>query len=168
MVGELSKRQIDDLLKEQRFVRLGCHVGGKTYIVPVSFALDGDRLVGQTTPGLKVEMMRQNPEVCVQVDDIEDLTNWRSAIVWGTYEELSGAEKAAAMGLLIDRYGEAFGEAEREVRRGRETAPPRVDGRPSVAVVYAIRIRNRSGRFESTRDDARLTGPGRRSRAFGL
>lgn len=150
MVGELSREQIDVLLREQRFARLGCHADGRTYVVPISYAPDGARLIGQTTPGLKVEMMRKNPKVCVQLDEIENLTNWRSAILWGSYEELSGAEAAAATGLLIDRYGEKFAEAEKEERRGRETAPPRLDGRPAMAVVYAINIEEWSGRFETT------------------
>src|SRR5450755_1970860 len=100
MVGTLTEVEIDALLAEQQFARLGCHLEGKTYVVPISYALDGARIVGQTTLGLKIEMMRGNPDVCVEVDDVKDLTNWRSVILSGRYEELTGIEAVRAEGLL--------------------------------------------------------------------
>jgi len=33
--------------------------------------------------------MRKNPEVCFQLDVIENLASWRSVICWGTFEELT-------------------------------------------------------------------------------
>lgn len=44
--------------------------------------------------------MRANPEVCSQVDEIDDMANWRSVIAWGRYEELKGELAIAAMNLL--------------------------------------------------------------------
>lgn len=137
-----------DLLAEQRFARLGCHADGKTYVVPISYALDGERLVGQTTPGLKIDLMRANPHVCIEVDDVKSLTDWRSAILWGTYKELEGIERVQAMGLLIDRYGATFREEEMAVRHGREIAPPRFDGKPMPVIVYCIQLGEWTGRFE--------------------
>lgn len=39
--------------------------------------------------------MRQNPKVCLQVDEIGNHSNWSSAIVTGTYLELPAAQYAA-------------------------------------------------------------------------
>jgi len=148
MVGNLGNEQIKDLLAAQRFAHLGCYADNQMYIVPISYALDGDNLVGQTTPGRKVEMMRKNPEVCLQVEDIRAIAHWKSAILWGRFEELSGVEAGHAMGLLIDRYGAIFEDEETEERRGRDIAPPRLDKQPSTVVVYRILVREMSGRFE--------------------
>lgn len=148
MVGTLTLEQIDALLAEQRFARLGCHANGKTYVVPISYALDGDRLLGQTTFGLKIEMMRLNPEVCIEVDDVRSLTDWRSAIVWGRFRELEGIEAATAMGKLIDRYGPLFEDANAEARLGRNITPDRVDHRPANEIVYEVKITEMTGRFE--------------------
>lgn len=147
MVGDLSESELDELLATASHGHLGCHAGGRTYIVPIGYAYVDGNFVGQTTPGLKVEMMRENPEVCVQVDEIRSLVDWRSAVVWGRFEELDGAERAAAMGALIDRYGSEFGESQ-AVRQGREVVPPRLDGHPEPLVVYRIRIREKTGRYE--------------------
>lgn len=149
MVGILEPDEIADLLRESAYGRLGCHAGGKTYVVPISYAMDGDdRIIGQTTHGLKVEMMRGNPEVCIEVDDVKSLVDWRSAIVWGRFEELAGVEAARAAGLLIDKYGPEFQEMAGGARRGRETTPPRADSEFAAPIVYAVSIMEKTGRFE--------------------
>ena len=48
-------------------------------------------------------MMRENPEVCFEVEQVDNLASWRSVIAWGTYEELHGSEAKKAMGLLVER-----------------------------------------------------------------
>lgn len=149
MIRELSETEIWELVDRAQYGHLGCHADGKTYVVPISFARDGDRLIGLTSPGQKIDMMRKNPDVCVQMEEIESLTHWRSVILHGRYEELMGAERARAVGLLIDRYGESFAGDEAEARRGREVTPPRLDQQPQPAIVYAIHISDRSGRTET-------------------
>jgi nitroimidazol reductase NimA-like FMN-containing flavoprotein (pyridoxamine 5'-phosphate oxidase superfamily) len=45
-------------------------------------------LYGFTAPGQKVEWMRYNPLVCVELDEIRDRDEWTSIIIFGRYEEL--------------------------------------------------------------------------------
>ncbi len=146
----LSKVEMETLIGDQVYARLGCHAKGMTYVVPISYAYDkvNNRLVGQTTPGQKIDMMRENPEVCVEIDDVRNLAHWRSVILWGRFEELHGSEAARAMGLIIDRYGPLFDEAGETNRRGREVTPPRLNHEPSVEVVYCIHIARITGRCE--------------------
>lgn len=148
MIRTLSEEEIWQLVGGARYAHLGCHAEGKTYVVPVSFARDGSRLLGLTSAGQKIAMMRANPEVCVQVEAIDSLTRWRSAILWGRFQELEGAERATAAGLLIDRYGEAFAADPSVGRSGRDVTPPRLDHRSEPMIVYAIEISETSGRAE--------------------
>jgi nitroimidazol reductase NimA-like FMN-containing flavoprotein (pyridoxamine 5'-phosphate oxidase superfamily) len=148
MVGILSPDEIASLLMTARFARLGCHADGKTYVVPISFAYDGSRLIGETTLGMKIRMMRKSPEVCVEVDDVEDLANWRSVILWGRFQELTGIEAANAVGLLIDKYGPVFQSMTSTERLGRDLTPPRLDAKPATRIVYCVNLTERSGRFE--------------------
>lgn len=149
MISELSNEQIDEILGQALYARLGCHADGRTYVVPISFALEKGNLVGITTHGTKVDMMRKNPEVCLCVDQIEDLTHWKSVILWGTFEEVHGVEAAKVAGLLIDKYGPVFDEMHSSSRRGRNVTPDRLDGEGAAPVVYRIRVKERSGRSES-------------------
>ena len=95
--------------------------------------------------GRKVEMMRANPKVCVQVDDVRALDDWRSVIVWGEFRELPAGEKPAASRLLIDKLA---GHIEKDGRSPRDVTPDRVSGRYQ-GVVYAIRIETVTGRVET-------------------
>jgi nitroimidazol reductase NimA-like FMN-containing flavoprotein (pyridoxamine 5'-phosphate oxidase superfamily) len=154
MVRALTEVEMNELLARALYGHLGCQEKGRTYVIPISFALDGDRLVGITTPGRKIEMMRKNPEVCLCIDDIQDLTNWRSVVLWGTYSELKGIDAATATGFLIDKYGLLFQDMDSSARRGRNVTPDRMDGQTMHPIVYAISITERTGRLEETKPTA--------------
>ena len=103
MLGTLSSAEIEDLLRTEVVARLGCHAEGRTYVVPVTYAYDGDAVLVQSADGLKVRMMRQNPLVCVEVDHVDNLANWRSVIAWGRFEVLFGSDATAALVRLRER-----------------------------------------------------------------
>jgi uncharacterized protein len=135
-VRDLSPDEIEDFLRSQRIARLGCHAGGETYVVPVIYAYDDGAVVTVTTEGRKVAMLRENPRVCVEVDeyDADGRGSWRSVIAYGDAEELSGDEIEAALALLRERFARAA---------GREAEPR--ERNPGV-VVLRIRLENVSGR----------------------
>ena len=39
---ELTRAEIDQLLRERTVGRIGCHADGVTYVVPVIYAYDGE------------------------------------------------------------------------------------------------------------------------------
>lgn len=92
MLGTLSRVEIEELLRAQVVARLACHAEGRTYVRPVTYAYDGEGLLIQAGDGLKLRMMRENPWVCVEVDHIDNLANWRSVIAWERFEDLLGGE----------------------------------------------------------------------------
>jgi nitroimidazol reductase NimA-like FMN-containing flavoprotein (pyridoxamine 5'-phosphate oxidase superfamily) len=99
MTGSLTEQQMRTLLTSQVIGRLGGSVKGLPYVIPISYAYEHPYTYSHTREGTKVFMMRQNKQICLQVDQIDNLANWRSVMAWGTYEELSGDE--AEEGLLI-------------------------------------------------------------------
>jgi uncharacterized protein len=133
---ELSRGEIDEFLRSQRIARLGCHAGGVTYVVPLVYAYQDDAVVAVTTEGRKTAMLRENPRVCVEVDeyDADGRGSWRSVIAHGTYDELSGDAIEPALTLLRERFARAAGRA----------AEPRALG-PGV-VVLRITFDEVSGR----------------------
>lgn len=111
MLGELNDEEIDRVLHEAMIGRIGCHVAGQTYIVPVSYAYDGEHVYGHSGSGRKVAMMRENPSVCFEVEHVDDLGNWQTVITWGTFEELTGTDAAASRQLLLARFAPLLGTA---------------------------------------------------------
>src|SRR6476661_5414991 len=100
MMGELTASEIEELLRTSRIGRIGCHGEGRVYVVPIAYVYDGECVYAHSTDGLKVRTMRMNRNVCFEVDDIRRISEWRSVIAWGTYEELWGqAEDEAARRL---------------------------------------------------------------------
>jgi nitroimidazol reductase NimA-like FMN-containing flavoprotein (pyridoxamine 5'-phosphate oxidase superfamily) len=135
VISELSRAEVDELLREHVVGRIGCHTDGVTYVVPIIYAYDGAAMYVASVEGQKVRMMRQNPDVCFEVDEY-DAGSWRSAIVQGVYEELTGEEADHAIGLLAARFGRTPGEGGERRRHG--------DG--TTTVCFRIRIREVTGR----------------------
>jgi nitroimidazol reductase NimA-like FMN-containing flavoprotein (pyridoxamine 5'-phosphate oxidase superfamily) len=133
---ELSGGEIEEFLRGQRIARLGCHADGNTYVVPLIYAYEDGSVVAVTTEGRKTAMLRENPRVCVEVDeyDTDGRGSWRSVIAHGVYEELAGDAVEPALALMRERFARAAGRA----------AEPRPLG-PKV-VVLRIRLDEISGR----------------------
>ncbi|MEO6456227.1 MAG: pyridoxamine 5'-phosphate oxidase family protein, partial [Ginsengibacter sp.] len=89
MFGKLNADEIEEVLKHQIIGRIGCFGEDRVYIVPTSYAYDGESIYCHTYEGLKIDMMRKNPRVCFEVDTMGNMANWQSVIAWGIYEELT-------------------------------------------------------------------------------
>jgi nitroimidazol reductase NimA-like FMN-containing flavoprotein (pyridoxamine 5'-phosphate oxidase superfamily) len=105
LIQELSHQASLDLLARTRLGRLACSQGGQPYVVPVYLAYADRSLYGFTTLGKKIESMRANPLVCIEVDEVVSPQQWASVIVFGRYEELPDtpqwqSERAFAHELL--------------------------------------------------------------------
>lgn len=152
MLGALGDAEIEELLRSQAVGRIGLHALGRTYVVPVTYALEGGAVIGHTTPGLKLDLARVNPQVCFEVDEVKDLASWRSVICQGRFVELEGAEAAATLKRFV------------QLLLPRMTGPSALpshglSGHPAAAghphggggrqgVVWRIELTERSGRFE--------------------
>ena len=146
MIGQLSLPEIETLLHDEVIARIGCHTNGHTYVVPITYAYDGEAIIGYSPDGLKLSMMRENPKVCVEFDHIDDLATWRSVIAHGTFQELSGAAAEEALSKLTARLLS---------RKVSQTAVPSHGLDPHARslnrkrfAVYRITLEQKTGRFE--------------------
>lgn len=90
-IRELNQSECFQLLERVHYGRLACARDNQPYIVPFCFVCEGNSLLGFTTLGKKVEWMRANPLVCVEVDEIKASDQWTSVVASGHYEELPEA-----------------------------------------------------------------------------
>ncbi len=88
LIRKLTPQECQEMMTRSVFGRLGCASDDQSYVVPIYFAFEPDRLYGFTTVGRKIEWMRKNPKVCVEVDEVVDHFQWMSVIVTGRYQEL--------------------------------------------------------------------------------
>ncbi|MCA1642137.1 MAG: pyridoxamine 5'-phosphate oxidase family protein [Acidobacteria bacterium] len=89
-VEDMPRAEMDGLLRRVGFCHLGCVDGtGRPYVVPMNFAYDGEAVYFFTTEGMKTHNMDEHPEVCLQVEEIEDAAHWQSVMVFGRAERLA-------------------------------------------------------------------------------
>ena len=90
LIHELTADECAAILQRATLGRLACARHDQPYVVPVHFSFDRDRgcLFGFAPVGQKVIWMRENPRVCVEVDEITDKDRWQSVVIFGRYEEI--------------------------------------------------------------------------------
>lgn len=76
-----------DMLRGGHFGHLACSKEGQPYVVPIYFAFQSRVAYSFSMPGRKVEWMRQNPKVCLQVEDWPSKGSWRSVVLSGNFQE---------------------------------------------------------------------------------
>jgi uncharacterized protein len=145
MLGTLNKTQIDNLLNGQMIGRVGCYANEKVYVVPITYAYDGDYIYGHTIEGMKILMMRRNPDICFQVDKIENMAHWRSAILWGKYEELESKDADDALQFFINRVQPLMSSETNRPKHGLDRKGIR---NLKKTVVFRIKIEEIAGRYE--------------------
>ncbi len=149
MLGNLTQEEMEQLLQRNSIGRIGCNDGEATYVVPISYVYEDGILICHSRDGMKISMMRRNPDVCFLVDEIRDYNHWRSVICWGRYEEITEDEEIAYAqqffsNLMLDQ------------KTVPSALPPHTQQerhhhhRPAYTptIFYRIRINKATGRFE--------------------
>ncbi len=152
MLGELDDDQVEAVLRAEVVGRIGCHDAGRPYVVPITYAYDGDAVYGHSVEGQKLHMMRANPFVCFEVEQVDDLANWRSVIAFGEFQQLAGDDAQHALELLVNRLAPLVTSATAHPDVA-ETSAIGSEGHgrertPESAVLYRIILQEKTGRYE--------------------
>ena len=136
MIGMLSGDEVEGMLRRHRTGRIGCAVDDHPYVVPITYAYDGRHIYACSALGRKIEMMRAQPRVCFEIDEIDGPSSWLSVIAEGVYEELADeGERRVALERLA----------------GRDAGPEPIDPSGTTlpgTVVFRLRLTSKAGRFE--------------------
>jgi nitroimidazol reductase NimA-like FMN-containing flavoprotein (pyridoxamine 5'-phosphate oxidase superfamily) len=142
LITKMRSRECREFLARLGFGRLACVSNNRPYIVPIYFSYDAERLYCFSTLGRKIEWMRENPLVCVEVDEVLAHDNWMSVVVLGHYLEFSNSDKDAKgrkyVRSLIEKRSLWWqsGYTATQIRRKRKTVVP---------VFYCIQIEEMTG-----------------------
>ena len=77
-IHEMTDDECRSALQKASIGRLGCARDNQPYVVPIYFVFDGKHLYGFTdekhlygftTVGQKIEWMRANPQICLEIDE---------------------------------------------------------------------------------------------------
>lgn len=134
MIGLLTPDEIESTLRRSRIGRIGCSANDRPYVVPITFAYHDGCVYAYSSLGRKIQVMREQPLICFEVEEIEGPSSWRSVIAEGEYEELrdesTRREALARLGLKD------------------ENLTPRTLDASGGTIVFRLRLHEKSGRFE--------------------
>lgn len=143
LIHELTRDECRAVLDRSHLARLACSRHDQPYIVPIYIEFDGgEDIYSFSTVGQKVDWMRANPRVCVEVDDVTDTAHWISVVAIGRYEELTDApgdrDARHRARQLLERRHEFWLPAAAKLPASASEHP--------TTVLYRIRIDRLSGR----------------------
>lgn len=143
IVHKMTPAECRAVLARVRLGRLACVREDQPYIVPVALYLDPDDHVvyGFSTVGQKIHWMRDNPLVCIEVEEIVSRTHWATVVAFGRYEEIPRSGPGAD---ARRRATDLFGTQVDWWLPG--TATLSSGEQPTVPVIYRIRLGKVSGR----------------------
>ncbi|MCC8407658.1 pyridoxamine 5'-phosphate oxidase family protein [Mucilaginibacter sp. UR6-1] len=149
MLGELTQIQAVELLTKHLTGRLGCHADGVTYVVPVNYVFKDNTIYSHSASGKKIDMMRKNPDVCFEVDELQSIFKWKSVIAWGRFVEISDiAEKQQVMQSIIHRIMPLVTTPHGHPSHGITDHESDIGDKVEL-VIYKIVIDKITGRFEN-------------------
>lgn len=134
MIGMLSPDEIESTLARSTVGRIGCSANDRPYIVPITYAYADGYVYAYSVLGRKIRVMREQPLVCFEVEEIDGPNSWRSVIAEGEYEELTDTASR--------------NEARRHLGMRGDDAVPRSVSVNSNAIFFRLRLTETSGRFE--------------------
>lgn len=148
MIGKLDTTQVNNLLCSQSIGRLACTDGKQPYIVPISFSYDGVYIYGQTDMGKKLKVIRKNPDVCFEVDQMLDMRNWQSVIVYGEFEELKNKDAEEGREILLEKEFSLLTNTSIHAHEHEVTSILKEQGRIKE-ILFRIKINKVSGRYQN-------------------
>jgi len=124
---------------------------GKPFTVPITYFFDpsSNSIISYSGNGYKIDAMRKNSTVSLQVDQIQSGHNWESALAHGTFEELKGSDAKQKLHQFAEGVKSIIYSKERkEVEFINEFSGKQYSGKNSI--VYRIKILEITGKRKET------------------
>ncbi|MBN1116407.1 MAG: pyridoxamine 5'-phosphate oxidase family protein [Bacteroidales bacterium] len=121
-----SEETITDILQRAEVIRIGLYDGEEPYIVPMNYGFvktekGFEFYMHCAQEGRKIEIIRENPKVCFEIDIDHELKSAPKACGWTmTFKSLMGTgtisildgndDKKTGLGIVMDHYNpEGYG-----------------------------------------------------------
>ena len=97
---------------------------------------------------MKTDIMRKDPNVCFEVENMTNMANWKTVICWGEFEEITWrADRHHALEKLQDRILPSFPSATTKLSPEWPFHSVNID--IIKGLVFRIRLSKKTGRFEN-------------------
>lgn len=110
-MDELTREEAMEVLEREYVAHLGVIADEAPYVTPMSYVVDDSRILFRTMPGRKLEGIRSNPSVCIEVSRFDGETgDWVSVIVRGTARLVEDPDtRQETVVRLFEKYEKVMG-----------------------------------------------------------
>ncbi|MDU8885681.1 pyridoxamine 5'-phosphate oxidase family protein [Yeosuana sp. MJ-SS3] len=97
MFKNLEDKEIQFILENNYIGQLGYIYNNRPYVIPITYFFDKESniIICYSGDGHKMNAMRKNNAVSLQIGEIKSVTNWKSVLVHGTFEQHFGSNAKA-------------------------------------------------------------------------
>ncbi|WP_142785894.1 pyridoxamine 5'-phosphate oxidase family protein [Changchengzhania lutea] len=97
MFINLEDKEIKFVLENNYIGHLGYIYQKRPYVIPITYYFDRENnaIICYSGDGHKINAMRKNNTVSMQVEEIETVTNWKSILIHGQFEQRFGSDAKA-------------------------------------------------------------------------
>lgn len=107
----LPEREAWALLDRARVAHVAMCGDDGPYVVPMSFVIDGTALAFRTGGGVKVDILRTHPQICLVADAVDEDGRWVSAMIRGRARFVDDEEmKGRIVAALFTKYRREMGD----------------------------------------------------------
>ncbi|MGB5419933.1 pyridoxamine 5'-phosphate oxidase family protein [Algibacter sp.] len=94
MITDLKKQECLKILKNNYIGHMAYVYKNSPFIIPITYFYDKTNIIiiGYSGEGHKTNALRLNNAVAFEVSEITSVNEWRSILIKGTFEELSGPD----------------------------------------------------------------------------
>ncbi len=113
-----DKKQMEQILAQAQVCRLAMVDQGQPYVVPLNFGYrDGSLYFHSAPEGRKIDVLKADPQICFEVDELVKLNKAAGACDWGaSFKSVIGtgtariletpAEKKAGLDIIMAHYSD--------------------------------------------------------------
>lgn len=94
MIKSLEKAESLKILDDNYIGHLAYVYQNRPFVIPITYYFDAENntIICYSDEGHKINAMRKNPSVSLEVAEIESVNIWQSVLAQGEYEELQGID----------------------------------------------------------------------------
>ena len=143
-----NRKELEEILEDAIICRVAMMDGERPYIIPLNYGYqEGCLYIHSAREGKKIDLLKQNPEVCFEVEDTMEITRGEHACDWSTrYRSVVGY---GSFDILSDEAGKQHG---LEVIMEQHGAPELNEFNPENMkrmVILKLTIRSMTGKQSS-------------------
>lgn len=85
VIRKLGRDEIEEIIKRNNVGRLAFSFHDRADIEPIHYIYEHGWLYGRTSEGEKLSILEHNQWIAFEIDEVNDLFDWRSVVIHGSF-----------------------------------------------------------------------------------